>query len=183
MNSILHQQMQIMFLHCTFGVHKRALRAPCLSSFYKEIKTDIVCVAIQAVKPFFFYTRRLMALHIFPLNIHLAGCLSPTLCSGHDRGPFDLSLSNHAWFCFGLSALVTLGLVHDTGSYSFVLCFSCSFAVTLRIPVDVLMYLPVNKILLLNVSRVQHLVVMFLLHLCHGIEVYPGMRNFYSQLW
>lgn len=97
-----------------------------------------------------------------PLNIHLAGCLSPTLCSGHDRGPFDLSLSNHAWFCCGLSILVTLGLVHDTGSYSFVFSFPCSFAVTLWIPMAVHMYLLVNKILLLNVSAVQRLLEMFL---------------------
>lgn len=178
MNSILHQQ--ILFLHWSFGIHKSALRAPCLSTLKK--KTDIICIVIQAVKPFSFYTMRLMALHIFPLNIHLAGCLSPTLCSGHDRGPFDLSLSNHAWFCFGLSALVTLGLVHDTGSYSFVLCFPCSFAVTLWIPVDVHMYLLVNKILLLNVSGVQRLVVMFLVRLKY-IQVWEIWVNIYSQLW
>lgn len=65
-------------------------------------------------------------------NICIQTCLllyysTPTLCSGRARGPFDLSLSNHAWFCCGLSALVTLGLIHDTGSSSFVFSFPCSF--------------------------------------------------------
>lgn len=115
-----------------------------------------------------------------PLNIHLAGCLSPTLCSGRDRGPFDLSLSNHAWFCCGLSALVTLGLVHDTGSYSFVFSFPCSSAVARWIPVTVHMHLLVNKILLLNVSGVQRLLEKFFVYLWRKGAVY--MRNLSKHL-
>lgn len=135
-------------LHLTFGPMFENLQL---------VREENLSICIQTC--FFLYYS---IAHFFrPLNIHLAGCLSPTLCSGRDRGPFDLSLSNHAWFCCGLSALVTLGLIHDTGSYSFVFCFPCSFAVALWIPMAVHMYLLVNKILLLNVSGVQRLLEMF----------------------